>query len=386
MVKSFIYISMVASFAIFSTGCGSSNSTTKTEIKDTTAPVITTATPIEVQEDTNNTTTLAANEAATYSIPVTDHFSLTGSTLTFSAPNFDANGGNEFNITVTATDTSGNAGNKVLVFDVVQTQAQATVASTGDKNLSIDGTDVIGPSGLKWLNEAPANVVNFDDAQSYCTGKEYRLASRDELLNLIDYSKGDHGNASLLEDELNAFTGLSESWASKIGDKFLSVNFSDGADAITNDGAVTRSVVCVKGAGVPAHTFVAEGNVTTDQTTQLQWTSIGDPTDGNVRKAIENDEAANYCTGLATDGGNWRLPNINELRTLMQTEDHKVPVSIAPDGTTVMWSSTEFTNAAANNPQNYVLDVVGDIATIRSEEISSQNQAVKLFVTCVKNR
>ncbi len=380
MVKSFIYISMVASLAIFSSGCGGNSTSTKTEVKDTTAPVITTVTPIQVQEDTNNTTTLAANEAATFNIPVTDHFSLTGSTLTFSAPSFDDNGGNEFNVTVTATDTAGNAGNKILTFDVVQTQAQATVAPTGDKDLIVDGSDVVGPSGLRWLNEAPANVVNFDDAKNFCTTTGYRLASRDEILNLIDYAKGDHASASLLENELSAFNGLSESWAAKIGDKFLSVNFAAGADTIENNGDATRSVVCVKGAPSPVDTFVTEGNITTDQTTQLKWTSVGDPTDGNNRYAIDNRGAADYCTGLTEDGGNWRLPNINELRTLMHTNDHKVPTAVAPTGTSVIWSSTEFTNAAANKSQNYVLDLTGDIATMRAED---QDQT--LFVTCVKN-
>lgn len=393
MVKNFIYISMVASFVLLSTGCGggsSDNSKGSTEVTDTTAPTITTATPINVVEETNNTTTLTANEAATFSIDPTENFDLNGTKLTFSAPGFDQNGGNEYNVTVKATDNSNNVGEKVLTFNVTQTIAQAVVVPVGDKNLTVDGMDVVDPSGLKWLNEAPANIVDFNGAKSYCEGKGYRLASRDELLNLIDFTKGNHNNASLLEDELSAFSGFSESWASKIEDKFVSINFADGADLISDDATQTRSVICAKGTPAKAHTFVAENNITTDQATQLQWTSVGDPVDGNVRKAIDGDEAKNYCENLAINGGGWKLPTINELRTLMQTSDHKVPTSIAPEGTSVIWSSTEFTNVDANT-QNYVLDLTKDIATIRSENIMTTNDdgnevSQKLYITCVKRR
>ncbi len=393
MVKNIITFSMIAALSLITVGCGGggSSDSSKTEV-DTTAPVITTATPVTVEEGKKHTLTLAANEQATFSIADSSGlFDLNGSALTFDAPDYDANGANEYNVTVTATDAANNSAEKVLSFLVTQTVAKAVVVPVGDKNLTVDGNEVIDLTGLRWLNQAPATTVNFADAKSYCEDAGYRLASRDELFNIIDFSKGDHAGAKLLEDELNAFTAYSESWADKIADKYLSLNFSAGADTIEANGDATRSVICVKGASAPAHTFTQEGDITVDQDTQLKWTSTGDPTDGNNRRAIDNNEAADYCANLAADGGNWRLPNINELRTLMQTSDHKVPDSIAPDGTTVIWSATEYSNSIAGMTQNYVLDLTGDIATIRSEVIMTTDDdgnpvAQKLFVTCVKNR
>jgi|GEM_PF-3937284 len=399
MVKNILTLSMVASLALFSVGCGGggsdsndNNNNNNQQQVDQTAPVITTASPIDAVEETNTTVNLTANEAnVTFSIETPDtnntpnYFSLATTTLTFQAPAYDPNGGNEYNVTVKAADAANNVGQKVLTFNVVEKTYEATVTPVpvGNKDLTrnADGT-VTGPAGLLWTDNTDGDKTprTYDAAKAYCEGlgEGWRMPQSSELINLIDFTKGDHNNANLLEDEFtNTLTdpATTVSWAETINGHNMMVNYIAGAGSL-GDG-VDHAVKCVKGEKAPAHTFVTENNITTDQATQLKWTSVGDPTDGNVRHAIDGDDAANYCANLAVDGGGWRLPNINELRSLIN--NNEVPAAIAPSGTTVIWSATEFTNAAANVPQNYVIDLTGDVVYVRSEQTDQT-----LFVTCVK--
>ena len=133
MVKNLVSLSLLASLVLIGTGCGGgggSNTTpdnnrtenNNTVQKDTTPPVITNQTNYSVEENTERTVTLTANEPVTYSMIEKPNFTLTDATLVFTAPDYNTTAGanNDYNTTVTATDEAGNEANTTFVFTVTK--------------------------------------------------------------------------------------------------------------------------------------------------------------------------------------------------------------------------------------------------------------------------
>ncbi len=387
MVKNSVRISLVAAFALLTIGCGgggsdtpsndnNDNNDTNITQADTTPPVITTASEFNVTEETNSTIQLSATDESSvvFTIAPTQNFELNNTNLKFSAPSYKNSGVNDYNVTVTAKDESNNSSNKTLTFHVNPVKAKVVVVSTGDKNLSVNGNVITGPTGLKWLN-VDTGIMNYSEAVNYCETEGYRIARRDEILNLIDYTKGNGVDANLLEDEFTQYQDKSESWALKLDDKYFYVNFASGADGFEDDGTATRSVLCVKGVSAPSHTFKVEGNTTTDKTTGLIWTNM--IFDHSTRRAINPDAntipqetAAESCpTG-------YDLPNIAQLRSIVNYATNEVNPNIAPTGVSIIWSATEDTNNGGVE-KNYVLDTNNSL-------ISTEETNLTYFVTCVK--
>lgn len=400
MVTKILTLSVMASLALIAIGCGSNNSNnaTTTEV-DTSGPVFTNNTTIyHVVEGTNKIVALNATDASepvTFSIPQTPNFTLSGNTLTFSAPAYENNASNEYNVTVTARDTvtPPNTTMKILSFVVDPLKASSDPVTVGDKNLTVMGDVIIGPAKLKWLNTT-ASVTSYDDAVAFCKdqnyGTEYRVARRDEILNLIDYSIGNGVNASLLEDEFDKNDKMT-SWAKKVADVYYSVNFAAGADNIEGSGetpvsggnAAQYTVMCVHGLPADPHIFKDDetnSSIIVDTTTGMKWTKV-DPDNDEIRRAIAPDattasqqKAADFCPA------GFRLPTINELRSLVDYTTNKVTDKVihAPADANkepLLWSSTQFTNS--NVDKNYYLNT-------KSTLISAQETSEANFVACVK--
>ncbi len=87
--------------------------------------------------------------------------------------------------------------------------------------------------------------------------------------------------------------------------------------------------------------------VVTDDKTKLEWqddySASADDDDSESISQLKWTSALTYCNGLKLDGGGWRLPNINELKSLIVD---KVAPTI--DGkfdntsSSYYWSSTSY--------------------------------------------
>ncbi len=118
--------------------------------------------------------------------------------------------------------------------------------------------------------------------------------------------------------------------------------------------------------------------VVTDNNTSLQWQD--DYSDnGNTVKYVVWSEAISYCNSLNLVEGDWRLPNINELLSLVDPEKHS-PV-IKGDVfeniiTSPYWSSTTY---ASNNRGTAWVVHFGIGATYRKNKTS-----FSFYVRCVR--
>ena len=104
--------------------------------------------------------------------------------------------------------------------------------------------------------------------------------------------------------------------------------------------------------------FITQDSGTTvlDEKTGLIWQrcSIGQADDfvcsGTLTPVLWAD-ALTYCNGLTLAGRIWRLPNINELETIVdrsKASGLKIDLTVFPAAASVYWSSSSFVPGASS--------------------------------------
>ena len=85
--------------------------------------------------------------------------------------------------------------------------------------------------------------------------------------------------------------------------------------------------------------FSKSGDIVTDNTTGLQWQ------DDAVGSMMTWQDTINYCENLALEShSDWRLPNINELKTIIDRAKYNPSIVDGFEYTTTgsFWSSTTY--------------------------------------------
>jgi hypothetical protein len=85
--------------------------------------------------------------------------------------------------------------------------------------------------------------------------------------------------------------------------------------------------------------FTKEGDIVTDSVTKLEWQ------DDAITDTMEWQEAIEYCEGLELEEHtDWRLPNINELKTIIDRSRYNPAIVSAFEQTSssYYWSSTTY--------------------------------------------
>ena len=194
-------------------------------------------------------------------------------------------------------------------------------------------------TGLQWQRNISSDTFTRSGAEAHCDGlthaeyDDWRLPNVDEFETIIDYGKYD----PTIDTEVFLDIPSSGFWTS-VGNDIYSwaVNITDGEISGGLRSYYRHYAICVRGNTLPQNTFNIKEDIVTDEVTNLDWTH-------DFVSSKTWDEALNYCEtldyGSATD---WRLPNINELRTLVNVEDIR-PASNFPDINWIdYWSSTSY--------------------------------------------
>lgn len=180
-------------------------------------------------------------------------------------------------------------------------------------------------TGLQWQRNYPQEGYSWEDAISYCKDLNYggytdwRLPDQSELWTIVDFGNGISPaiNADIFPSTQADYfwTSSKDSSDSSLG---VFVHFLYGISGKIKNTS-SGYVRCVRGKYLPSNDFkegsVKGDKILSDASTGLVW-SLSYAAGRNWKDALA------YCEDLNYGGKrNWKLPNINELKTLFNNEN-----------------------------------------------------------------
>ena len=250
---------------------------------------------------------------------------------------------------------------------------------------------------LEWKQSVSTEKYSWGDAVSYCENLEYgghndwRLPSPHEFLTIADRSRCYPAVDTAFFSEISCSIegSCADLWTSEeyftdsqeYAFRFLSSTgmISFVAKTSVVDDVVTNNrnyVMCVRGNELPEASFIVKpiGNdvVVIDIANRLMW-----------QKSYETKQysALDYCNNLTYSGySDWRLPNINELATLLKYDMTEAPYSEFPDMPLGYFvSSTTFNKPSSSSEARQVFSV------FTSGSISSISSNYEALIRCVSD-
>ena len=219
-----------------------------------------------------------------------------------------------------------------------------SVKTVNGQNIVVDNN-----TKLEWQQASPKKQLNWYDAYAYCDSLEYggksdwRLPAPHELLTIADIS----GTWAMLNRDY--FTEIPENptdgrnfWAdnAQLLDSYegWTVSFPQKDDVYF--------AMCVRGRTLPKANLsilkIKSVEVVKDSTTGLTWSVRNFSTE-------KWEEALSYCMNLDYAGySKWRLPNKNELASLIGFDEKSVPGFYG-----LSWSSTTYPHGAERTVDVY---------------------------------
>ena len=229
-------------------------------------------------------------------------------------------------------------------------QHSFTVAGEGEELYVIDNN-----TGLEWTQTA-WTVDKFNNAKTACDityagNSDWRLPNPNELLTIVDSSRTEppldpEYFPNVTTPVYSIQKGTSTSFYHLTSTGFMAASSSNALNTVMN-----YQVICVRGNTLPTGSFstttVGGKDVVTDSTTGLMWQKTYSSVMNwqNALKYCETGDGSNYAG--YTD---WRMPNRNELATLLDFTKTASPYTDFPGITNsqTLWTSTTTANNYAN--------------------------------------
>ena len=185
-----------------------------------------------------------------------------------------------------------------------------------------------------------ATTSNWSNSLTYCNslnlaGKTWRLPTQKELSDLVPFNL----SFPAIHSAYFPSTQNSSYWTStNVASNSLnawSLNFMDGSLNNSFNKSTSLYTRCVTGSSIQTKSFKDNQDGTiTDNSTNLIWQkcSAGQNNDTNCSGTATTSNWSNsltYCNSLNLAGKNWKLPNINELKSIIDYEKSTSPSSFA---------------------------------------------------------
>jgi hypothetical protein len=193
-----------------------------------------------------------------------------------------------------------------------------------------DGTVSDNQTGLMWQKTDDGTKRNWDDAGMYCENlvlgsyDDWRVPRIDELLAVVDYGVFSPASDPVFGSRSNYYwSGSTPAFNPDVAWSVYFGNGNAGWPAKTG----TYYVRCVRGGPFwpfdPLEFFEVH---TEDSIIDLHHNLIWQKSDDGTRRAW--DAAQAYCEALGLDGNmDWRLPDIQELQTIIDFTAYKPALS-----------------------------------------------------------
>ena len=200
-------------------------------------------------------------------------------------------------------------------------------------NASGQNTVIDNNTGLEWQQVISEETFSWENAITHCEGlnygghKDWRLPSPQELLTIANSNKYDPPLDSTY------FQISLDLWTSKPYSQDAQIAFSFGASYgyvwWYKNKSTAMEVMCVRGNELPEPVFssskISGNTIISDLTTGLIWQQT-------YETSKTWQEALKYCEDLTYAGKNdWRLPNKNELASLLNYDKSSSPYSDFPN-------------------------------------------------------
>lgn len=251
-----------------------------------------------------------------------------------------------------------------------------SILDSGPEKIVIDNN-----TGLQWQRNYPQEGYSWEDAISYCKNLNYggysdwRLPDQSELWTIVDFGSGISPaiNADIFPSTQADYfwTSSKDSSDSSLG---VFVHFLYGISGKIKNTS-SGYVRCVRGKYLPSNDF-KEGSVKGDKTlsdasTGLVW-SLSYAA-GRIWK-----DALGYCESLNYGGKrNWKLPNINELKTLFNNGGSSLISAVPEIPHERFWSST----TASLYSASYAMSL-----EIGNGDIQFESKQDSKYVICVSGK
>lgn len=211
-----------------------------------------------------------------------------------------------------------------------------TIKKAPGQNIVVDDN-----TSLEWQQAASDKKYTFEEAKNYCSElvyggySDWRLPEPHEILSIVNIGQ----NNSFIN---NNFTNISADYDAELWTSHESkcLRVSEGSYFYCS--SRSKNVLCVRGSKMKKGVFSSktiDGDIVViDAVTALIWQK-----DSDFRSTWK--EALKYCENLDYAGRrDWRLPNKNEVISLMDFDKSKEPYSDFPDIPGGLWSSSNYLN------------------------------------------
>ncbi len=390
-------------------------------------PTFTSAEYYEIQENRSLDFTISAvtdNGSVIYNLEGIDQnrFELNSSSGDLSFLNFtpdfenpsDSDKNSVYKITIKAKDDNNNSSSQNLTITITDDLNDAVytrkVYKTGvddgvvlgspfgdDRNFTTNANGTVTAGERVWedSNHVGTNI-NFFDAKNYCDGLQYagksdwRLPNRHELFEITDYGKSGTVEQPTIDDAFvyknNGIFWTSQELIGSDNTRAFAVRFFDALTINSTKSDNTLRVRCISGPKIEDNynfTLSEDGKTIIDNSTGLVWEN------GITNLPLSWSDAKKRCETLVLDNKNdWRLPNVNEIRTNLPNYNNEIlfeNLSNISYDTGHSWSSTLADETHARYYENYWDQVNNrDILSVMYEEYTIDNAINNFFNRCIR--